>query len=91
MFCVRDLIWTDWNVEHIARHGVAPWEVEEMVYGRPYVSRGREGLYRLIGRTDSGRFLAAWLSPQGGGLFFVVTARDATARERTEFRRQGGS
>lgn len=59
MFSVRDLIWTDWNVEHIARHGVEPWEVEETVYGQPYVSRGREGLYRLIGRTDSGRFLAA--------------------------------
>lgn len=45
MFYIRDLIWTDWNVEHIARHGVEPREVEEIAFGQPYVSRGREGLY----------------------------------------------
>ena len=29
MFYGDDFDWDDDNVEHIARHGVAPWEAEE--------------------------------------------------------------
>ena len=47
MFYIRDLIWTDWNVEHIARHGVEAWEVEEAVRNDPHVTRA------VTIRTDS--------------------------------------
>lgn len=61
--------WDEVNIEHIARHGVTPEQVEEVYYGegplptlgvsrsarRPSASRERR--YRLWGTDASGRFL----------------------------------
>jgi len=27
---IEELEWDEWNVQHIAEHGVEPWEVEEV-------------------------------------------------------------
>lgn len=35
MAIIRRLIWDDANVAHIAEHGVAPDEVEDVCFGRP--------------------------------------------------------
>lgn len=60
--------WDDDNVEHIARHGVEPEEVEEIIYEDCYPSwivRGRrrvvhEARWRLYGQTCAGRYLSLW-------------------------------
>ena len=82
MFRVDDIDWDLASVEHIARHGVEPEEVEAVVYGRFGVTRSRSGTYRLIGQTGAGRWLTVILAPRGDGVFAVVTARDATDAER---------
>ena len=33
MIEVRELVWTAWNIGHIARHAVTPDEVEEVCHG----------------------------------------------------------
>jgi uncharacterized DUF497 family protein len=85
--CVRiyHLIWDEWNEDHIADHGVTADEAEEVAYGYSYMTRAREGLYRLIGQTSAGRYLTVYVAPRKSGAFYVVTARDATPKERREF------
>lgn len=88
MFYIRELIWDTWNEDHIARHGVEPEEVEEAVRNDPYVTRQRNKTYGLICRTDDGRLLMVILAPQGGDIYFVVTARDANREERRLYARR---
>ncbi len=86
MIFVRELLWNDWNIEHIARHNVSPPEVEEVCYSNPSVSRTRDKTLRVIGQTYSGRVLTIFLAPRGEGSYFVITAREATEAERRRFK-----
>ena len=88
MVRVIDIDWSSASMEHIARHAVKPDEVEDVVYGDHYSTRARDGMYRFTGQTVSGRYLTVILVPRGGGLFGVVTARDATTVERRSFRKR---
>ena len=82
---IGDLKWDDWNVEHIARHHVEYWEVEEMVQNAPLLIRmGRPlGRVHLIGQSASGRYLAAFADPEDGDQYYVVS-RKRRDRCRTE-------
>lgn len=82
MVHVRRLIWERWNVAHIARHNVSPDEAEEVCHGDPLVLQTYAGRLLLIGRTNTGRMLAVVLGPQGRSVFYPVTARPASRRER---------
>ena len=69
-----EIDWDGENVEHLARHRVRPWEVEEMVYEgyydwwkHPKWRRGGKygGRYLLRGRTLGGRRLLVVLDRKG--------------------------
>ncbi len=83
-----DLIWDDWNREHVARHNVRPSEVAEAVANAPRLTRARDDTYRIIGQTDAGRFLFVILAPRALDVYFPVTARDATPPERRSLRQR---
>ncbi|MCC7106907.1 MAG: BrnT family toxin [Chloroflexi bacterium] len=76
--------------EHIARHGVTLEEAEEVIFGRHHLSSAREGRYRLIGQTDAGRYLTIFLGSRGGGVYGLITARDATEAERRVYQQHRG-
>lgn len=38
---IDDILWPEDRVEHIARHGVTPEEVEQVCFGRPLVRRAK--------------------------------------------------
>jgi len=81
--------WTEWSIEHIARHSVEPHEVEECIFeNEPVVlktlkkGRGRDR-YVILCRCPHGRYLMIVLSkPDEYGYVKVITARDMTKRER---------
>ncbi len=85
---ISELVWDAWNEEHIANQGVEAEEVEQVILNEYFATRARSGKYRLIGRTDTGRYLAVILGSRGGGIFYVVTARDATHGERRLYGRR---
>ncbi|MGW5773411.1 BrnT family toxin [Streptomyces longwoodensis] len=86
---VDELIWDDWNEEHIAKHGVSPEEVEEACQTKPIKARlVRDDTYALLGVTESGRYLTVFLAPRGKNTYYVVTARDMDNRERKSFGRR---
>lgn len=85
IYFIRELLWNEWNLDHIARHNVSQHEVEEVCYSNPDVTKARNKTLRIIGHTYSGRFLTFFLAPRGRGRYFVVTAREATEAERRRF------
>lgn len=85
----RELAWTDTSEAHIAKHGVRPWEVEEVVNTRPqWEHPGVEGSTLLYGSTDAGRHLLVVLVESVDGRWYVATARDLTDSELRTFRRK---
>ncbi|MBI2940112.1 MAG: BrnT family toxin [Chloroflexi bacterium] len=78
---------------HIAHHQVSPEEVEEVCHGQPMTSATYQGRIRVVGPTSAGRMLTVILAPRGQeqGVYYPVTARPASRRERRIFQdRQGG-
>ena len=84
----KDFRWDDENVAHIARHGVWPDEVEEMLLGDPLVLRGADDRYLAYGRTENDRWLFAVYVMRPRGRVRVLTARDMTEREKRLARRK---
>jgi hypothetical protein len=86
---IHELIWTDDRIDHIARHGVEPWEVEEICFGRSLVlkakSQGPSPVYYFLGQTDGGRYLFCVVIRFADGNAFPVTARDMTDNEKRRF------
>ena len=91
--CIDELVWDEWDVEHISAHGVEPEEVEEVCEAKQHIARRAAstpyGLtrYRIYGRTYDGRYLFIVLDRLRGHSFYPVTARDVTEREKKEYRR----
>jgi len=86
---IRELIWPDDRVEHIAAHGVRPAEVEEVCFGHPLVLRSRTGgtnpVYYVLGQTDAGQYLFCVVIQFPDGKGYPVTARAMTENERRRF------
>ena len=88
---ITSFYWTRERIEHIARHRVRPEEVEEAAFDDPYrvVQRLKKAealpgrmIYRLLGQTQTGRYLTIIFLPLGHGRACVVTAREMTRAER---------
>ena len=86
MVFVRELVWDEWNVSHIARHDVTPGEDEETCQGYAHTISTYRGRLRVIGQTASGRILTVILAPVQVEVYYPVTARPASRRERRIYR-----
>ena len=88
---IHEFFWAEDRIDHIARHGVAPEEVEQVCVARPLVQRARsEGenpVYYVLGQTDTGRHLFAVVIRFPDGKGYTVTARPMTAKEERQYRR----
>lgn len=85
---VRKLIWDTWNVEHIAKHGMVPREVEEVFGGEPMVVESYKGRLQMIGPNAAGQMLSVIIGPdrtQAAGTYYVFSARRAKRKERRSF------
>ena len=90
---IREIAWSESDVAHIARHGVTPEEVEEVLSANPVWRRGRihpatrrESLIAL-GQTDAGRHLFIVLSPRELGRARCVTAMEMDEKARRYYER----
>jgi hypothetical protein len=81
--------WNQWNIEHLAGHGVDPDEAEEVVRAarRPYPRRiGDKWLVWGPGR--GGRLLQIIFVSDADGTAFVIHGRELTKREKGTLRRK---
>ncbi len=69
--------WNKSNIDHIAKHGITPFEAEQAVLNDPidleFQRRGEESRVVQIGETDQGRVLVI-VTTLRNGLTRVVTA-----------------
>jgi hypothetical protein len=88
---IQALVWPQERIDHIARHGVTPEQMEEVCFGRPIVRRaeseGANPVYYVYGQIFAGRYLFGVVIqfPDGNG--FPVTARTMTNKEKQRYRR----
>ncbi len=89
---IHELVWPDDRVEHIARHGVTPEEVEDVCFSRPLVQRakseGKNPVYYVLGQTSAGRYLFCVVIRLPRGKGYPVTARPMTDKEKRRYRRR---
>jgi len=84
---IYELVIEPGREEHIAHHQVSVEEVEEIIFGVPFIRKARLGRYHIIGQTEAGRYLTIFVAPRGRGVYGLVTARDADDAERRAFLR----
>lgn len=82
---VTEFDWDEANVNHLARHGVMPSEVEEVIENDPilevdYSSEGEER-WRALGITNKARLLAVVFTVRAEKIR-PITAWDLTRTER---------
>ena len=74
---IREFEWDDNNIEHIARHGVFPDEVENVAFDDdPWIRKGRKGTRYMLGYTVAGRYLFVVYVLKDRGIARVVTSMD---------------
>lgn len=95
------LVWDDeddpdGNVQHIARHGITPWEVRQALRdARVFIESdevdGPNPVYVAVGPTASGKLLEVWgihfQSPPMQGFWRTITAVPARSFFREQYRR----
>lgn len=87
MFHVAELLWDEWNLDHIAEHDVLPEEVEQVCNSNPFVRKARNETLAVYGQSDEGRYLMVFLGKRGKHVYYPITARDMTDRERRTFQK----
>ncbi len=86
---IREFIWTEDRVDHIAGHNIIPEEFEEVCFSRSLVlktkSQGQNAVYYVLGQTVAGDYLFCVVIqfPEGKG--YPVTARPMTLQERKRY------
>jgi uncharacterized DUF497 family protein len=87
---IRELIWPEDRINHIAQHGVAPSEVEEVCFSHSLVQRARSGgknpVYYVRGQTDAGRHLFCVIIQFPNGQGYPVTARQMSDKEKHQYK-----
>jgi uncharacterized DUF497 family protein len=86
---VDHVLWSGASVAHVARHGISPEEVEDVLLTPPIDARRgeRENTYLVLGRTRAGRRLLVVIAPRPRNSWYVVTARDVDRAERRRMKR----
>lgn len=88
MIEVKQLIWDEWNVRHIAQHSVTPQEVELSLSDKFLVFiKGHSNRIMSLGRAGK-RLITTVLEPKDNKTYYIVSARDMAKKERAIYRRE---
>ncbi|MBI4286987.1 MAG: BrnT family toxin [Chloroflexi bacterium] len=85
---ISQVKWDEINVEHIARHGITPQEVEDVCSGPHQAFRGREKRHILFGTSSAGRYLKVILQRLEKSVYRPITAMEMTEAERRAFKKR---
>ena len=84
-----DFRWNEWNVEHIARHGVSREEAEYVVdhAARPFPRHHGDGKFLVRGQSEEGRWLQVVYVFDPRDVIYVIHARPLKETEKRATRR----
>ena len=87
---IKEFEWNDNNIEHIARHGVSPDEVEDVAFDdAPWIKKGRKGTRYMLGYTAAGRYLFTVYTLKKRGIAKVITSMDMDDKTRKLYKKRG--
>ncbi|MCI0417458.1 BrnT family toxin [bacterium] len=92
MKVIGSIRWKAESIDHIARHGVKPEEIEQVCFNEenvPLIKSGKENLHYVFGKTDAGRLLFMVVRFLRPGEVKMITARDMDAWEKNYFKKRG--
>ena len=88
-FSIAALVWDDFNEAHIwERHQLTRLQVEEVCYGDAsniHLKTTFGGRLLLVGPGQDGKLYAIVLASEGENIFYPVSARRASKKERSEY------
>ena len=92
MLYIESLEIDDHVLEKIeSKHALTFEEIEQTCQSETrHVRRRKEGLYKLFGQTESGRYILTVLVNMGKGSWKIVTAREMTDNERRLYNNERG-
>ena len=86
---IRQIIWPEDRVEHVAVHDIQPEEVEEVCFSHSLIlrtkSKGVNPVYYVLGQTNSGRYLFCVIIQFPDEKGYPVTARPMTVKEKAKY------
>jgi len=92
---LREIIWLHKIVDKLAwKHGVLPYEVEEVLEGNSKHFRLQKGkvegedLYNALGQTSSGRYLSVFYIKKLRNRALILSARDMNKIERRRYEKK---
>jgi len=86
---IREFEWDDNNIEHIARHGVFPDEVEDVAFDDdPWIRKGRKGTRYMLGYTVAGRYLFVVYVLKGKGIARVITSMNMDDKTKKLYKKR---
>ena len=86
---IREFEWDDINIEHIARHGVFPDEIEDVAFDDdPWIRKGRKGTRYMLGYTVAGRYLFVVYVLKGKGLARVITSMNMDDKTKKLYKKR---
>ena len=80
---IQKIIWDKYNTEHIKKHGVTIDEAESVIKSDVFIKEGHSGKKILIKKVRQ-RILAV-IGTIKTNKIYVVTARDASSKERQDY------
>jgi len=88
----KGFIWLENVMEKLeTKHNIAPGEAEEVFTDRPKIKKMNRGhfrgedVYRALGRTASGRYLAVFFIHKKSSEALILSARDMDRKERRSY------
>ncbi len=85
-----DFRWNEWNIDHIANHGVAPEQAEYIVRTarKPWPSYEGNGRWLVRGQDKAGLFLQVAYIVDSDETLYVIHARPLDDGEKRQLRRR---
>ena len=85
-----DFRWNDWNIDHIARHGISPRQAEHVIVfaKQPWPSYEGDGRWLVRGQDADGLYLQVVYRVDPEGTLYVIHARPLNDREKRQLRRR---
>jgi len=82
LYNIEELIWDEWNVEHIKKHSVSVGEIEEACDLVIKTYKSYQNRLIVLGKTKDNRLITIVLMKKSKGSYYVVTARDMSRKEK---------
>jgi len=78
---INNLIWNEWNIEHVKKHGLTKKTVEKAILDIKSFRYGYKGRIILICKLKD-KLISIVVDRKIEGKYYVITARSSDKKER---------